>query len=109
MRSTCYLLILAALFYPLTAFCGKDRAHIKPPTLSPTIEQLFERIEKTYFFNSNLPYVALRKAVGKTVFLPIDYMRASQVSFGFLVAQDKIERAEEEYGAKWDDEIGVWR
>jgi len=108
MRVSCFLLILIAFFHPLTAFCSKDKAHFKRPTLTPTIEQFFVRVEQNYFFTPNLPFAHLRKIIGKTQFLPIDYMRASQVSFGFLTAQDKIERAKEEFGAKWDEEKGRW-
>lgn len=109
MPSSLYVLILTAFFSPFCDFARAEEAPAKAPTLTPTLSQFRRMISKNHHFNADLPFDKLRKYVGKTVHLPLEYMRSGQVSFAFLTVVDKISRAPEEFHVEWSSKNKEWK
>ncbi len=109
MRSSFYVLILTALFYPLVGVSATPENPAKAPTLKPTIEELRQTLAMNYNFSPFIPFDLLRQHVGKISYQPIQYMRAGQVSFAYLTVGHKIERAPKEFDVVWSEKNLSWK
>lgn len=108
MRLSFYILILTALFYPVVGFSSTPET-LQPPTYHPSIEELQQTLNTNYSFTPLLPLESLRKKVGTISYLPLQYMRAGQVSFAFLTVAHKIARAPKEFDVIWNEKTMAWR